>query len=135
MGYNLSPKFVIGVHKVDVALLDRIQVYFGVGKIYYGPGNLVRFQVTSLEELTNVIIPFYDKYPLVSQKRADFLLFKEIIEIIRTKQHVTKSGFEKILNIKAALNTGNSEGLKEAFPAISPIARPTVVFNGIPDPQ
>ena len=135
MGYNLSPKFIIGVHKVDIALLERIQVYFGVGKIYYGPGNLVRFQVTSLEELINVIIPFYDKYPLVSQKRADFLLFKEIIEIIKTKEHMTKLGFEKILNIKAALNTGNSEALKEAFPAVSPVARPTVGFNGIPDPH
>lgn len=135
VGYNLSPKFTIGVHKVDVALLERIKVYFGVGNIYYGPGNLVRFQVTSLEELITVIIPFFDKYPLVSQKRADFLLFKEIIELMKSKEHFTKLGLEKILNIKAALNTGNSDALKEAFPAISPVTRPSVDFKGIPDPH
>jgi hypothetical protein len=54
---------------------------------------------------------------------------------MKSKEHLTKLGLEKIINIKAALNTGNSDALKEAFPAASPVTRPSVDFKGIPDPH
>ncbi len=63
----------------------------------------------------NVIIPFFDKYPLISQKRADFEIFKKIIELINNKQHMTSEGLEKIVNLKASLNTVNSDKLKAIF--------------------
>jgi hypothetical protein len=36
------PKFTIGLHAVDIALLERIAAQFGVGGIYVGSNNLVR---------------------------------------------------------------------------------------------
>lgn len=59
-----------------------------------------------------MIIPFFEKYPLVSQKRADFELFKQIVELINNKEHLTPAGLQKIVNLKAALNLGNSGELK-----------------------
>jgi hypothetical protein len=61
------------------ALLERIAAHFGVGSISIGSKNLIRFQVSSISDLVNVIIPFFDKYPLISQKRADFEIFKQIV--------------------------------------------------------
>lgn len=44
------------------------------------------YQVQSIEELKNVIISHFDKYPLISKKRADFLLFKMAIELLIKKE-------------------------------------------------
>jgi hypothetical protein len=63
-----------------------------------------------------VIIPFFEKYPLISQKQADFKLFKLIVELINNKEHMTQDGLQKIINLKASLNTGNSGELKALFP-------------------
>lgn len=82
-----------------------------------------------------MIIPFFEKYPLISQKRADFELFKRIVEIIHNKEHLTLTGLQKIVNLKASLNLGNSSELKALFPDTVPVARPVVEFAGIPDPN
>jgi len=42
MGFNISPKFTIGLHNKDIDLLQRIVAQFGVGKIYVGSNNLIR---------------------------------------------------------------------------------------------
>jgi hypothetical protein len=95
----------------------------------------VQFRVSSLKDLTDVIIPFFDKYPLVTQKRADYLLFKQIIELMNKGEHLTQEGLTKILSIKASINLGLSEVLKAAFPNIIPNVRPAIEFLGIPDPH
>lgn len=82
-----------------------------------------------------MIIPFFEKYPLVSQKRADFELFKQIVELINNKEHLTPAGLQKIVNLKASLNLGNSGELKALFPNTIPVARPLVKFTGIPNPH
>jgi hypothetical protein len=134
-GYTVLPKFTIGLHACDIALLERIAAQFGVGGIYVGSNNLVRWQVSSVRDLVNVIIPFFEKYPLVSQKRADFELFKQIVELINNKEHLTPAGLQKIVNLKASLNLGNSGELKALFPNTIPVARPLVKFTGIPNPH
>jgi LAGLIDADG DNA endonuclease family protein len=56
----------------------RIKAFFGVGNIIKDrKTNKVYFVVSSLADLTK--IPHFLEYPLLTQKRADFLLFKSII--------------------------------------------------------
>jgi len=38
------------------------------------------------------------------EKRADFELFKQIIDIISRKEHLSEKGLQKIVNIKASMN-------------------------------
>ena len=57
-----------------------------------------------LRELTNVIIPHFDKYPLITQKRADFELFKTAFEIINHQEHLRIEGLRKLVAIKTSLN-------------------------------
>jgi hypothetical protein len=57
----------------DLALLKRIQSYFGVGNIVFNKTKgTVRFSVNSIKDITGVVIPHFMQYPLLSQKRADF---------------------------------------------------------------
>lgn len=70
-----------------------------------------------------------DKYPLITKKKADYLLFKEIIGIIADGGHLTKEGLEKIVSIKASMNKGLSEKLKIQFPSITPVIRPEISIS------
>jgi hypothetical protein len=82
--------------------------------------------VTNVKDLTNVIIPHFYKYPLLTQKQADFELFKRLIELMNLKEHLTTEGLHKILSIRASINQGLTEKLKTAFPGIVPVSRPEV---------
>ena len=59
------------------AILYKIKAYFGVGKIQIikNRGHAV-YVVNFIKDLCNVIIPHFDKYPLLTVKRINFLLFK-----------------------------------------------------------
>ena len=79
-----------------------------------GP-ELIQFRVESLQEFESVINQF-DKFPLLTKKRADFNLFKMVYIKMKRKEHVTPEGLRKIVAIKASMNWGLSDKLKVAFP-------------------
>jgi len=133
-GWVVSPKFQIALHEKDRALLELIRSSFGVGKIFKHGKNSIQYRVSLIKEL-EVIINQLDKYLLITQKRADYLLFKQVLELIKNKEHLTKEGLNKILAIKASMNKGLRDELKSAFPSIIPVARPLVVNQLIPDPN
>ena len=129
IGLTVQAKFQISLHKKDRAILEEIKLYFGVGFIYKHGKNSLQYQVKSLHDLTNIIIPHFDKYSLITQKWADFELFKSVIEMMNRKEHLTYEGLRKIVLIKAKINLGLSEKLKKIFPsrgAIIPVPRPLV---------
>lgn len=78
------------------------KAYFGVGSITK-MGSLFAYRVTSSKELA-VIIDHFDRFPLVTQKKADFLLFKQVIEKINRKEHLKMEGLKEIVAIKASIN-------------------------------
>lgn len=61
----------------------------------------------------------------ITQKKADFILFKKIINLINNKEHLTLEGLHKILALKRSLNLGLSEEIKTNFPNIRKIERPS----------
>lgn len=133
-GWRLQPSFSIEFHKKDLTLLNRIQSFFSVGTIRIRTRDEQGiYSVYDLEELTNVIIPHFDKYPLLTQKRADYLLFKQVVAIMKNKQHLTSEGLTKIISIRASMNKGLSETLYTNFPGIIPDVRPLVESIKIPD--
>ena len=81
--------FSIGLHIKDLDLLTNIRDFFGVGNfIISKQGNAATYQVQSIKDMVNVIIPppHFNKYPLQTKKLRDFLIFKSIIEIIVKKE-------------------------------------------------
>jgi hypothetical protein len=67
----------------------------GVGNISKNGKDAIQYRVNSVKDLI-VIINHFEKYPLLTQKRADYELFKQIFELINRKEHLTKEGFHKI---------------------------------------
>lgn len=93
---------------------------------------MAMFRVSSISEINNVILPHFDKYPLITQKLADYLLFRDAIKLISNKEHLNLSGLDKIINIKASLNLGLSDELKAVFPNSIKVNRAVVENKIIP---
>ena len=59
--------------------MEAIQSYFnGVGGFYEGNNSSMQYRVSLRDDLIKEIIPHFDKYPLITQKWADYKIFKDI---------------------------------------------------------
>lgn len=117
-------------------LLRKIQSYFGIGIISERLSlNKVVYSVQSYKDIINVIIPHFEKYPLITQKKADYLLFKQAINLLSLKAKSNIEGFQSILSLKASMNSGLSDTLRINFPTILPEPRPIISSQVIPDPD
>ena len=85
-------KFQIGLHIRDLDLLNQLQQYLdGIGRIHIDQiRNRVIYSVDSIKELTKLFIHL-DHFPLLTQKAADFILFKQVVNLMNDKAHLTLS--------------------------------------------
>lgn len=135
-GWGVRPTFHITLHKKDKVLLESIQASLGgVGGIYKQGKDSVQLIVFSLADINNKIIPHFERYPLITQKRVDYEGWKEVINLMNSKQHLTIEGLDKIVGIKTFMNRGISKSLQLAFPNVSSIEKPVFVNQGIIDPN
>lgn len=72
---------------------------------------------------------------LLTQKSADFMLFKDVIELMKGKEHLQIEGLNKIVSIKGSINKGLTKDLKNAFPNITIVPRPLVQVTETPNSQ
>jgi hypothetical protein len=77
----------MGLHKKDLVLLQQIQAYFCVGRIYQQGSGAFQLHVESVKDLAKVLDHF-EEYPLTTQKRADYELFKQAIRLMEQKEHL-----------------------------------------------
>lgn len=127
-GWQVKPIFSISLHNKDIKLLEAIKRTFQTGKIYKHGVDSMQYRVSSLKNL-QIITDHFDSYPLITQKRADYLLFKQAIAIIKNKEHLSTKGILKLVGIKATLNWGLSDKFKESFPTAKAVVRPSVIYN------
>ena len=69
--------------------MELIKSYFGVGYISKHGSDAIRFRIESIKDLAFFMDHFY-KFPLITQKRADYELWKRIVEIMQNKEHLTQ---------------------------------------------
>jgi hypothetical protein len=126
IGWKVFPIFYIKVQSKEIALLHSIQLFFGVGIISLRKDKSIIYTVESVEHLINIIIPHFIKYPLLTQKQADLILFKKGLEILYQEQPLSLEGFRRLVRISAAMSKGLTDKLKVAFPGIVPVERPLI---------
>jgi hypothetical protein len=134
LNWEVSMSFNISLHIKDIKLLEDIKYTLEVGKIRkHTTRNIVHFVVENKQELIK-IIDHFEKYPLVTSKISEYLIFKKCLEIYINKEHILKKGLLKLVALKSSLNLGLSEKLKIAFPDIVAFNKPDYLFTTIPDP-
>src|SRR6185369_2489026 len=91
--------------------------------------DTVLYRVQPLKDLSNVIIPHFDKYTLLKKKKADYILFKEIVGLMNEGKHRTKEGFAEIIAKKGSMNKGLNENLRKEFSDVLLAPRPEVIYD------
>jgi len=74
-------QFVISLRSDDNELLQKIKNTLNCGQISFSRNN-ARYQISNLNDLKDIIIPFFLKHRLYGKKNKDFYLWKEAIGIL-----------------------------------------------------
>ena len=68
--------------------MKDLKSYLGVGNINEKSNGTCVYYIRSLNEIS-ILTNHFDKYPLITKKHADYLLFKSALDILKKKQHLT----------------------------------------------
>ena len=104
MGYQVLPEFRIVQHKKDMKLLHELKKYFNCGVVRINHDDRFELRIRSIEHINDNVIPHFDKYQLITQKKFDFIKFKKIINLINQNKHITKNGLIQIIDISSRMN-------------------------------
>ncbi|MFN3422769.1 MAG: LAGLIDADG family homing endonuclease [Armatimonadota bacterium] len=103
-GYQVLPEFRVVQHERDVQVLYALKAFFGCGVVRRNDGNQMVYRVNKVEHLWQRIIPFFEKHPLKSRKRQEFLKFRRVILLMERGEHLTPEGMAKIQKIVQQMN-------------------------------
>lgn len=104
VGYQILPEFTIVQHERDVQLLHALKSYFGCGVVRKNHGDRMAFRIRSIDNLLEIIIPFFEKHILRTKKNLDFLKFRNVLLMMKNSEHLTVDGVEKIRHIQQQMN-------------------------------
>lgn len=103
-GYQIIPEFVVTQHKRNISVLYGIKkVMKNIGVVRKNKATY-QFKVRKLSELKDVVLPFFEKHSLKTDKKIDFLGFRDVVHMMLNKEHLTPEGFQKIQAIQSRTN-------------------------------
>ena len=105
VGFETKPSFSVSQNEDRAQILFLMQEVFDCGFIRrdYSDKTL-KYEVRSLEDLINKIIPHFEKYPLLSLKQKDFEFFRQSCFLMQSNLHRNKNGLKKIMNLAFKMN-------------------------------
>nr|YP_009926597.1 hypothetical protein [Wolfiporia cocos]QNH92655.1 hypothetical protein [Wolfiporia cocos] len=106
LGWVVQARFIIELHKKDLALLREVQTFFGCGAQGIGTitttAKVARFSIVGLNDIINFVLPHFSNFPLQSEKLIDFELWRACVLIMANKGHLTLEGLKQIFSLKSA---------------------------------
>ena len=108
--YQVFHEFAVTQSESSKKVLEDLQTFFQVGTLTCNrrydnhTENLYRFVVRSRSDLLEVIIPFFEEYPLLTKKQIDFERFAQCVRLMNDGKHLTQAGLGEIAHIAATMN-------------------------------
>lgn len=79
-GKNLVLVFAVKRPAADRALVEEIQNFLGVGRIYEVKPSSLYYRVSHREEL-DLVVEHFDQFPMRGAKQAGYLLWREMVQL------------------------------------------------------
>jgi hypothetical protein len=116
-GWLINPCFQVYQHQNHKEVLELCQEVFKTGRIYRKSGThpVLNFSIDSMRNIKERVIPFFDKYPLVTKREA-YQAFRDIVLSMDRKEHLTPLGFERLVRLAYSMNQqgkGRRKSLEE----------------------
>ncbi len=104
-GWKISLSF--NISQKDETVLHLFKKVLRCGSLRKRKDGVVYFEVRRIDELKNIVIPFFEQFPIRSvSKRKQYEVFREIVKIVSLKQHLTLEGLKKILTLRQTIKVG-----------------------------
>lgn len=122
---NFCFKFTL--HVDDSAVLFLIKDILGIGVVTI-KGNTCTFAVHSFQLIVEVLLPIFDKYPLITHKQLDYREWRIAVLLKNSEKNasnkkisITAETFIKIVKIKESINSNRTkfDGYKLSYSMIS----------------
>ena len=105
---ELRPSFSVGQKKsaINLRLLQKIQQRFKGGTIRFDSAGkgLYKYETRSLCHIVESVVPFFERYPLYTEKGTDFAYFCKICDMMKEKKHLTRQGLLDSIAIAEKMN-------------------------------
>ena len=115
-GWKIDPLFQVYQHKDNSYVLFLYKEILQCGYVSTKGGNpsCYVYCVDKIQTLINVVIPFFESYPLIGEKYQNFLLFKQIVLGLSKKEQSTIHGFIRLAKLAFQMNR-NGKYRKHTF--------------------
>ena len=103
---EVRPMFEIELRDDDRPILERIRATLGCGNIYrlayerYGWYPHAKLKVSNIVDLSQRVVPFFERYPLQAKKARVFEPFATIVKMVARGEHRTSQGLQRIRQLK-----------------------------------
>jgi hypothetical protein len=93
----------------DELILNKIKNLFNLGKVTLrsNTNGVYRYTVTGFKSM-NIIITYFNEYPLLTKKSKSFNVWLNIHKKLINKEHLTKEGLNEIRKLQKQININNS---------------------------
>jgi hypothetical protein len=120
VGWQVVMSFNVSQKDKSILLILQDQLKCGIIKVRKSD-NLYSFDVTKPQDIIQKIIPYFQKYPVLSDsKMANFFIFCQIAQLMDCGEHKNNQGLRKILELREKINEGKGRtrkyGIKDIFP-------------------
>jgi hypothetical protein len=95
-GYQIQGEFTVVQHKRDIQLLYELKDFFKCGTVGVNHGDRYHYRVKNLTHFLNIIIPFFEKHNLKTNKKFQLPVFKELCVRLKAREHLTQEGFNEM---------------------------------------
>lgn len=135
VGFQLIPEFHVSQNGDRAEVLELMRERFGCG--YIKPNSrqdrALVYVVRERPALVEIVIPFFERVPLISSKRADFEKFAHVVKEMAQGQHRTVEGFRKLLYVALSMNGGGRHRQVRWSELLGAVGDQPVVAKGIHD--
>ena len=102
---EVRPSFSVSQNGDRSEVLNLFRETLDCGAIRTGRGDkTLKFEVRSIADLVQGVVPFFKRYPLKSSKMKDFNLFSQICNLIYEGKNREISGLKKIIKFATRMN-------------------------------
>lgn len=106
--FAFEVEFVMNLRIDDKPMLVEIKNTLGIGRIHdindeaqrkqgHKASDRARFRCYNVEEITRVLIPLFDEYPLHSKKCRDYEIWREAAFLQLTKAYRGDVGYDRMM--------------------------------------
>src|SRR4051794_28996490 len=131
LGWQVQPEFAVVQAAPSAHVLEDLQSVFGCGRIGVNRRHdnhrydMHRWSVRSLADLSERILPFFERNPLRTVKAREFEKFSVVVRMMEQRLHLTVEGLSYIAGLAETMNFRRPSRFLESSEAIRQPPRPT----------